>query len=1611
MLPSIPTLSLVFALVVYWSVCRLYGWRATLSPTTFLMFFVFGCVASTLLALYLEAIPTPFALQSGTGYTAVDPATWLVGPFVEEVVKALPLFVLAAFVPFIRRLSIADFTLVGFSTGLGFGFVEDNLSRVLSSELFRVPWANLWSFGFGAAGHLASPELGKYWAWQYLTYGDGHWAATALVGLGLGIGIRLWPDRYWKWLPGVLMLLLVTFDHSMWNFKQQHQFPNSFDLAPMPIEWLYVMTLHGFLEVAALPVLLILAMIAEGWGARRSLATDETWLLPDERGGPFAFGEATILMARAKLGRGALLRTMTYFRHRRALELAVAAAATNPDDQIASDYATWARARLNRERTAVAEPAPSPWLPTRDELVTFGLVALQRYRLSLAVAVLSLLLFALAPQYLPWLHGPQFRVFMVVIAAAFVIWRVIVFLRLKAPDPRDSDGERLVSHRMRAMLLGASATSTGIALLAVGLRWPGLVPGAVAFVSKYFGGWAAAGGSPDTLIALGAVAGAAAATPLDPKPPCADFRRDVAAGADRLRALEAKIYGLSGGENDTFEKLLRAAYPGADILDRQGYGEPGCILIPPIGYGDRSPRPWLPFLPPRIPNSKSTMADGAGNPNAFQRTWNDYKAERAAQTKREAALAACTGQSILDQPLGADPVAAPLPDDGDLHTREKAGTGTGDPQKGRDAANKPPADDLQTREKPGTGTGDPGESRDAANKRPTDDLHTREKPGTGTGDPQQGRNDANYPSLTDQTRVPATDYAKGLAQPTATDLQDAGLKELWDKVQAGDPQARDTWKTLMGSSPEAAAQNAAQSKMGRAQAAVDLKEAKNQSVFDKVAGAVLGPVAGTVWKDIGGSETVNELGNLNWNKEVADTEQALKDQVEKRVDSLADTLVALPDQAKDALKSAVDTTKKAVTGWDADQAKGLLGYTADQVVNKATDMADRLQQTVTEAPQKLSDAAGAVTEKVADVVNDPKAAIKSVVDTVSNTIKSINDAKDQAVRDLSRADPNAVRDKLADGTVEVGNQAAQAVLAEGAAATLGKGIALIRGGEKVAEVVEVAKVARGTEQAAEGVQAVRTAGTAEGLLDDARTGGKVVEGLESGQKAAQGAGREAVSAEERAIATAKTEVNPALRETEIGAGRTTVNEPMTGDGKPMTSLTQEEKNIAAAKTQRTPAATPQGDPAAVDPKAPTGPVPTSAPAERLTGDGKPMSQLTQEEKDIAAAKTQRVAPIRESSPAGGDSPGRAARADQATVVDGPKAGPEVSAAPPKPTAVPSQDEKAIFHTSEDGKHWEHGGGEVNADGSPIKPSGEPGAVDPKAATGSVPTSAPAEPAAPQKTTQFGTSDMPGDKPTGPRGTEVLEPKDLPDGGKTPAPGVERGPDGRHPIRMTREEARTRLGENIEPATPAHAGAEAPVPESPRDLPSAKLPETIARPRPLPETAASARPELPETAVRPAPQTAEGPITQKLPEPEMPKPAHADELSAPFQRALDPDHVPQVSEVNMQRYEEAVVNARTAAGGNAGPCEAASASLQKQLGGDVIGHTGKLAGAIDHEYVLTKEGLVLDPVARQAIEQRLVTAGQIRAAGLTNAVNKGVFTPAQWEKFNSLGRGSLPLGFK
>ncbi len=516
--------------------------------------------------------------------------------------------------------------------------------------------------------------------------------------------------------------------------------------------------------------------------------------------------------------------------------------------------------------------------------------------------------------------------------------------------------------------------------------------------------------------------------------------------------------------------------------------------------------------------------------------------------------------------------------------------------------------------------------------------------------------------------------------------------------------------------------------------------------------------------------------------------------------------------------------------------------------------------------------------------------------------------------------------------------------------------------------------------------------------------------------------------EEKTIAAAKIQVNPAFKGTEVGAGRTTVNEPMTGDiGKSAGGAAREGSPDALTRRYAPGEA---GRPA----------VPEPPPARPLAPEEAAVTRVARPPTPEEAAATVK-SPLDAVVPA----PGGQLYDQDGVWLDLKEGDPVWMGRGPAPpleqgpggSITPVGGRNGMWFVPKEGPPVWHGEGpapSVPPELAPtrIEPPARPLTPAAEAAKTTIepPPGRHINPNA-TKTTQFETPDIPGDKPTGPRGTERLEPKDLPDLGKTPGPGVERGVDGRHPIRMTREEAGARLGEEIEPATPRPQGAEAPAPDLPRDLPQAKLPETAARPRPdLPEEPITGKlpdpempkPELPETVRRPAMEAApaEPPRSARFDEAPHGNPAvhageklpvQADDLGAPFKRALDPDHVPQVLESDLRRYQEAVVQARAAAGGRTGPCEVASACLRKELGGDVVGHSGTLAGAINHEYVLTKEGLVLDPVARQVVEKGLVTPGQIRAAGLMDAVDKGVFTPAQWEKFNSLGRGHLPQGLK
>jgi hypothetical protein len=108
----------------------------------------------------------------------------------------------------------------------------------------------------------------------------------------------------------------------------------------------------------------------------------------------------------------------------------------------------------------------------------------------------------------------------------------------------------------------------------------------------------------------------------------------------------------------------------------------------------------------------------------------------------------------------------------------------------------------------------------------------------------------------------------------------------------------------------------------------------------------------------------------------------------------------------------------------------------------------------------------------------------------------------------------------------------------------------------------------------------------------------------------------------------------------------------------------------------------------------------------------------------------------------------------------------------------------------------------------------------------------------------------------------------------------------------------------------------------------------------------------------------------------------------------------------QKYADNIATARQAEGGPSGPCEDAKLSLLKQLDRTQADGSQGLIGqgpqAFDHEFVITKDGYVLDPVAQQAVDRGLTTWDELTGKGLATAVKQGIFTRQQWMIFSKLG---------
>lgn len=165
-------------------------------------------------------------------------APYTVDPFIEEVLKALPILLLLK-LPFTKRqLGVVDSILLGAAIGAGFGFAE-NLIRVSVWSAQAASTSTGWQIGLLAdvlsvshpvgllsRGLLPNPMpssipelrqfnfLGRSWYLHDAFNPHLVWSAIA----GFGIGYAYHSQKRWR-LVGLLVTLWVGIDHAFYNFS------------------------------------------------------------------------------------------------------------------------------------------------------------------------------------------------------------------------------------------------------------------------------------------------------------------------------------------------------------------------------------------------------------------------------------------------------------------------------------------------------------------------------------------------------------------------------------------------------------------------------------------------------------------------------------------------------------------------------------------------------------------------------------------------------------------------------------------------------------------------------------------------------------------------------------------------------------------------------------------------------------------------------------------------------------------------------------------------------------------------------------------------------------------------------------------------------------------------------------------------------------------------------------------------------------------------------------------------------------------------------------------------------------------------------------------------
>jgi len=244
---------------VLFGIVRLLAGRTSMPAAELLVLFGLGAVFAPVTSLLVEATAAP--LLNPTGERAV-------GSLVEVLAPVVPVMAVAALLLREgRRPTMADLALAGLASGLGFLVLQSSLVTAASHEAPRyvTPLVAGWQRVDGPAGVGTATYVGPA-------------AATALIGLGLGAGIR-WGSQWWRLVPPVLAVCLLVLDRG--GFDRELRYALTAD-APLSrlVELLQPATAFGALALVLLVVGLILARVDRerpwaGWRRPASPAGDD----------------------------------------------------------------------------------------------------------------------------------------------------------------------------------------------------------------------------------------------------------------------------------------------------------------------------------------------------------------------------------------------------------------------------------------------------------------------------------------------------------------------------------------------------------------------------------------------------------------------------------------------------------------------------------------------------------------------------------------------------------------------------------------------------------------------------------------------------------------------------------------------------------------------------------------------------------------------------------------------------------------------------------------------------------------------------------------------------------------------------------------------------------------------------------------------------------------------------------------------------------------------------------------------------------------------------------------------------------------------------------------